>query len=78
MTLDNRARMPPSRPRRRRWWRPTPRSRTREGHVQVHGGIGFTWEHDAHLHLKRAHVLDQILGSRRHHLAALLRQPAAQ
>jgi alkylation response protein AidB-like acyl-CoA dehydrogenase len=23
--------------------------------IQVHGGIGFTWEHDAHLYLKRAH-----------------------
>jgi alkylation response protein AidB-like acyl-CoA dehydrogenase len=22
--------------------------------IQVHGGIGFTWEHSAHLHLKRA------------------------
>jgi alkylation response protein AidB-like acyl-CoA dehydrogenase len=22
--------------------------------IQVHGGIGFTWEHDAHLYLKRA------------------------
>ncbi|CDO30855.1 acyl-CoA dehydrogenase family protein [Mycolicibacterium porcinum] len=23
--------------------------------VQVHGGIGFTWEHDAHMYLRRAH-----------------------
>jgi alkylation response protein AidB-like acyl-CoA dehydrogenase len=22
--------------------------------IQLHGGIGFTWEHDAHLYLKRA------------------------
>ena len=28
--------------------------------VQVHGGIGFTWEHDAHLWLKRA-LLDRAL-----------------
>jgi alkylation response protein AidB-like acyl-CoA dehydrogenase len=28
--------------------------------VQLHGGIGFTWEHDAHLYLKRA-LLDQFL-----------------
>jgi alkylation response protein AidB-like acyl-CoA dehydrogenase len=26
----------------------------------VHGGVGFTWEHDAHLHLKRA-KLDEVL-----------------
>jgi alkylation response protein AidB-like acyl-CoA dehydrogenase len=31
--------------------------------VQVHGGIGFTWEHDAHLYLKRALVLDAGIGS---------------
>jgi alkylation response protein AidB-like acyl-CoA dehydrogenase len=30
------------------------------GAVQMHGGIGYTWEHDAHLWLKRA-VLDQAL-----------------
>jgi alkylation response protein AidB-like acyl-CoA dehydrogenase len=23
--------------------------------IQIHGGIGFTWEHDAHLYYKRAH-----------------------
>lgn len=28
--------------------------------IQVHGGIGFTWEHDAHLHLRRAIVLDSL------------------
>jgi alkylation response protein AidB-like acyl-CoA dehydrogenase len=25
-----------------------------QGAIQVHGGIGFTWEHDLHLYLKRA------------------------
>jgi 3-oxochol-4-en-24-oyl-CoA dehydrogenase len=30
--------------------------------IQVHGGIGFTWEHDAHLFLRRALVLNAILG----------------
>ena len=25
--------------------------------IQVHGGIGFTWEHDAHLYLRRATAL---------------------
>jgi len=24
--------------------------------IQVHGGVGFTWEHDAHLHYRRAQV----------------------
>ncbi len=31
--------------------------------IQVHGGIGFTWEHDAHLFLRRALVLNAVLGS---------------
>jgi alkylation response protein AidB-like acyl-CoA dehydrogenase len=31
--------------------------------VQVHGGIGFTWEHDAHLYLKRARASLSLLGS---------------
>ena len=31
--------------------------------VQVHGGMGFTWEVDAHLYLKRARVLDAAFGS---------------
>jgi alkylation response protein AidB-like acyl-CoA dehydrogenase len=26
--------------------------------IQVHGGIGFTWEHDAHLYLRRATALE--------------------
>jgi 3-oxochol-4-en-24-oyl-CoA dehydrogenase len=29
--------------------------------VQVHGGIGFTWEHDAHLFVRRATVLQALL-----------------
>ncbi|MGZ8764153.1 MAG: acyl-CoA dehydrogenase family protein [Acidimicrobiia bacterium] len=44
--------------------------------LQVHGGIGFTWEHDLHLFLKRAQ-LDQLTfgdaGFHRERLAALLR-----
>jgi len=31
--------------------------------IQVHGGIGFTWEHDAHLYLRRALVLNAVLGT---------------
>jgi alkylation response protein AidB-like acyl-CoA dehydrogenase len=30
--------------------------------IQLLGGIGFTWEHDAHLHLKRALATRQLLG----------------
>ena len=30
--------------------------------IQVLGGIGFTWEHDAHLYLRRAMALRQLLG----------------
>ncbi len=29
--------------------------------IQVHGGIGFTWEHDAHLYLRRATALEAIV-----------------
>jgi alkylation response protein AidB-like acyl-CoA dehydrogenase len=29
--------------------------------IQVHGGIGFTWEHDAHLYLRRASVIAAVL-----------------
>ncbi|MFH8343563.1 acyl-CoA dehydrogenase family protein [Streptomyces sp. NPDC018045] len=31
--------------------------------IQILGGIGFTWEHDAHLYLRRATVARQLLGS---------------
>jgi alkylation response protein AidB-like acyl-CoA dehydrogenase len=34
-----------------------------EAAVQVHGGMGFTWEVDVHLYLKRAWVLDTNFGS---------------
>ena len=29
--------------------------------IQVHGGIGFTWEHDAHLYLRRATALESFV-----------------
>ena len=31
--------------------------------IQVHGGIGFTWEHDAHLFLKRAKLDETLFAS---------------
>lgn len=39
--------------------------------VQVHGGMGFTWEVDAHLFLKRAWWLDTVLGSVDAHASAI-------
>lgn len=45
--------------------------------IQVLGGIGFTWEHDAHLYLRRAQTLRILLGSTalwRRRVAALSRQ----
>jgi len=39
--------------------------------VQNHGGMGYTWEADAHLHLKRARVLMHTFGSPVEHLDAL-------
>jgi alkylation response protein AidB-like acyl-CoA dehydrogenase len=32
------------------------------GAIQVLGGMGFTWEHDAHIHLRRATTLRQLVG----------------
>lgn len=31
--------------------------------IQILGGIGFTWEHDAHLYLRRATAVRQLLGA---------------
>ena len=31
--------------------------------IQTHGGIGFTWEADPHLHYRRARHLGLVLGS---------------
>lgn len=40
--------------------------------VQVHGGMGFTWEHGAHRFVGRSHVLDEMLGGSRTVLADLI------
>jgi alkylation response protein AidB-like acyl-CoA dehydrogenase len=39
--------------------------------IQVHGGMGFTWEMDAHLYLKRAWLLDTVFGSVEDHAGAM-------
>jgi alkylation response protein AidB-like acyl-CoA dehydrogenase len=36
--------------------------RNAQRNIQVHGGIGFTWEHDAHLYLRRAVTLVALFG----------------
>ena len=35
--------------------------------IQIHGGIGFTWEHDAHLYFKRAKASELFLGDGSYH-----------
>jgi alkylation response protein AidB-like acyl-CoA dehydrogenase len=49
--------------------------------VQLHGGIGFTWEHPAHLYLKRAKSSSIGFGTADHHrasLAGLVNLPPAE
>jgi alkylation response protein AidB-like acyl-CoA dehydrogenase len=35
--------------------------------IQIHGGIGFTWEHDAHLYFKRAKSSELLFGDPTYH-----------
>ena len=35
--------------------------------IQIHGGIGFTWEHDAHLYFKRAKSSEILFGDATYH-----------
>jgi alkylation response protein AidB-like acyl-CoA dehydrogenase len=46
--------------------------RNAAANVQIHGGMGFTFEQDAHLYVKRAHVLEQAFGPTAYHLALAL------
>ncbi len=39
--------------------------------VQVHGGIGFTWEHDLHLYYKRSKASEILFGDASYHRAQL-------
>jgi hypothetical protein len=45
--------------------------------IQVHGGMGYTWEVDVHLYLKRAWVLDTRFGSVDEHCDAVAATAAA-
>ena len=42
--------------------------------IQVHGGVGFTWDHDAHLYFKRATSSALLLGDPTWHRAAVARR----
>ena len=42
--------------------------------IQIHGGVGFTWEYDAHLYLRRAHWAASFLGSAADHHERIARQ----
>jgi alkylation response protein AidB-like acyl-CoA dehydrogenase len=44
--------------------------------IQVHGGIGFTWEYDLHLYFKRAKALEATWGDADHHRELIVRQVA--
>ena len=39
--------------------------------LQIHGGIGFTWEHDLHLYLRRAKADEALFGTPAEHYATL-------
>jgi alkylation response protein AidB-like acyl-CoA dehydrogenase len=41
--------------------------RTARRSVEIHGGIGFTWEHDLHLWFKRAHLNELLFGDPPYH-----------
>ncbi len=45
---------------------------TGEG-IQIHGGIGFTWDHDMHLYFKRSRALDTLFGDANYHRELLAR-----
>jgi alkylation response protein AidB-like acyl-CoA dehydrogenase len=42
-------------------------SRAASAMVQIHGGVGYTWEHDTHLYLKRAKASEALLGGIGYH-----------
>jgi alkylation response protein AidB-like acyl-CoA dehydrogenase len=39
--------------------------------LQFHGGVGYTWEHDLHMWLKRVHALSAAFGSASEHIEAI-------
>lgn len=49
-------------------------TRVAGGAIQVHGGIGFSWEHPAQLYFKRAKSSEMLLGTPAEHRARLARE----
>jgi alkylation response protein AidB-like acyl-CoA dehydrogenase len=45
--------------------------------IQVHGGIGFTWEYDLHLYFKRAKGLEPLYGDAAYHREQIVRALSA-
>ena len=37
------------------------------GNIKIHGGIGFTWEHPAHMYFRRAMSSGHLLGDAAYH-----------
>jgi alkylation response protein AidB-like acyl-CoA dehydrogenase len=54
------------------WWIDSLRA-VPEGATQIFGGIAYTWEHNAHVYLRRAASLAATIGPRPHHRAAVAR-----
>ena len=49
--------------------------------IQIHGGIGYTWEHPAHYYLKRTWVLESLFGTIEEHserVARIVEKEAAR
>ena len=45
--------------------------------IQIHGGIGFTWDNDTHLWFKRAKSSEVLFGDGQHHREIMMRNWAA-
>jgi len=44
--------------------------------IQLHGGIGFTWEHDVGLYFKRLQVLSMLFGDEEFHVRRFAALPS--
>ena len=52
--------------------------RVAQGGIQIHGGIGFTWEHDMHLYFKRAKSNEAAFGDANFHRERVARLLSAR